>query len=911
MMQCYVQVLNDEAQVVADLDKATDIQFRLVANEAGSARFMLPADDPKREYCKERTWVRIYDGLRWVGPFRIVPRQQRRRRDAPYETYECEHALASLNDDMLVGVHNCGIGTVEALEYILAHQDYTRWTLGDVELTRGLWHRFKNKTLLEALLRVCREVGDYWLDLQTTHFPWTLNVRQLPEGVTAELRYTHNLQGVEREIDARELCTRLYVYGHGEEADQLNLSHRDITSGTQITLDGTTYTIHRGDDPPGDTGMVWLDTSEHVHEAYWGVRWPYRWRLWDSEEGEWKQVHPADEELEPLLAPEYLEAETIGQYGAITRVWEDQRYRNEQSLLEAAQDRLDKVSKPATRYSVDVVDVAQFSDLPEQELRVARKVRVIDEELGIDTHEHITALRRTGVGSERERTQIEIGEIERFPSMGDVAFADDLDEVSAPGAFGRVLSTQIEAGKIKLSAVEGGTLGPFPATPSVAGLYLGATHHGFHDGNNWRTFMDIDGRMMATHPLSDHRFDWDPMREDPLEIVGKMVLRPGSTGYEFLADAPVGVTRSFWQDTPPDPEAVEIDEDDIWFDTSAGNRAHYWGWDEQAEEYAWLDGQDHDIAQALQDALQAYDLADEKVKTWFQATAPDPNAVNLTVGDLWVNIGDHNKVHRWSGSAWNKVTGDVAALDIIGSAYIEQLAVKEGHIQSCSIDSLTAGSLDAGTIRLKGGDIRSDNFSAGSTGWRIRHNGLAEFSQVTIRGTMAAGEINFHSVGRQGLSVIRQEIASGAVGSGQIGYDEVNSHHIGWANLDGWVLKDNTVAEAKIQQITAAKINVDSLDALSVNAGLITSGEFRGCVFRTGTSGQRVEIGPGAWGDRLIAYDNWGNPDVQVGGDGVYFFGVRHHAPTFRTPVSARLGVINVDIYGTPGHLRVYSGHHV
>jgi len=58
-------------------------------------------------------------------------------------------------------------------------------------------------------------------------------------------------------------------------------------------------------------------------------------------------------------------------------------------------------------------------------------------------------------------------------------------------------------------------------------------------------------------------------------------------------------------------------------------------------------------------------------------------------------------------------------------------------IDDANVTRLSAGKLTSGTIDV-GQYIQSSGYVAGSAGWRINGNGVAEFSGVTVRGTVYA-----------------------------------------------------------------------------------------------------------------------------------------------------------------------------
>lgn len=69
-------------------------------------------------------------------------------------------------------------------------------------------------------------------------------------------------------------------------------------------------------------------------------------------------------------------------------------------------------------------------------------------------------------------------------------------------------------------------------------------------------------------------------------------------------------------------------------------------------------------------------------------------------------------------------------------------SVTDVKIKSLTVGKLTAGTISSQEIILSNSTasiLRSDNFAAGSAGWRIRGNGDAEFNNVTIRGNLYTG----------------------------------------------------------------------------------------------------------------------------------------------------------------------------
>lgn len=102
-----------------------------------------------------------------------------------------------------------------------------------------------------------------------------------------------------------------------------------------------------------------------------------------------------------------------------------------------------------------------------------------------------------------------------------------------------------------------------------------------------------------------------------------------------------------------------------------------------------------------------------------------------------------------SSSGTANTTAQIAAADItplcITNALISNTAaIDSAKIASLTADKITAGTITSQTITLGNNSssiIKSSNYSAGSAGWQIRGDGVAEFQNVTVRGTLNAGDI--------------------------------------------------------------------------------------------------------------------------------------------------------------------------
>lgn len=115
----------------------------------------------------------------------------------------------------------------------------------------------------------------------------------------------------------------------------------------------------------------------------------------------------------------------------------------------------------------------------------------------------------------------------------------------------------------------------------------------------------------------------------------------------------------------------------------------------------------------------------------------------------------------------------------ITNAKIANLAVDSAKIASVSADKVTAGSIAVGQY------IQSAGYIAGSSGWRINGDGSAEFSNVTVRGTVyaSAGQFSGTLLGGSATgysSGIGFYAGAPAVGSYQFRVGNPAGDRIGW-----------------------------------------------------------------------------------------------------------------------------------
>lgn len=232
-------IYDKDMRRVVYLENAMTVSYEQPLNSLWTASFSLPIDDPKNEECLPFRFVELWDGDERIDLFRIMPTTAVRNAGKQTITYQCEHVLATLIDDVLFQYHqigNLGVYTRDVLSYILSKQTVQRWQLGEVAFSRQFEYSWENESLLAALFSVPKPFTDeYMWTWDTSTYPWTLNLVKAPSEIDAYIRYGVNMQGIEKEIDPRQMANRIYGLGFGEGVNQLTFA--DINDGKPYVED--------------------------------------------------------------------------------------------------------------------------------------------------------------------------------------------------------------------------------------------------------------------------------------------------------------------------------------------------------------------------------------------------------------------------------------------------------------------------------------------------------------------------------------------------------------------------------------------------------------------------------------------------------------------------------------------------
>lgn len=247
-----------------------------------------------------------------------------------------------------------------------------------------------------------------------------------------------------------------------------------------------------------------------------------------------------------------------------------------------------------------------------------------------------------------------------------------------------------------------------------------------------------------------------------------------------------GKNHIYRQASAPDGSVYALVEGDVWFDTDDGNKQYYW------TGTAWVSVQDTAIAaattaanaatiaaaEAETAANAAQTTADGKNKIYRQNTTPTGT---FSVGDLWFDTANDNRIARWDGSSW----------------------VQYG-LGNAAIANLDAGKITTGFLAA------------------------ARIEAASIAGTkIAAGTIQ--AVNIEAATITGAKIAAETITAGNIAVATITADQIAGATI--------TAAEIAAETITAAEIAADSITVDRLTAGTLTA-----FTLRTSTGARRVTI---------------------------------------------------------------------
>ena len=153
-------------------------------------------------------------------------------------TVQLEHVVSTLKDRILFGSYEAsdmgGGSTVtaeQALRFVLSKQ--SDWKLGRCEYSHSAPYKFDGDSLYDAIQKITNTLDDAWWDLDTSVYPFVINIIRMPAGEVCEMRPGRNLSAVTKQINTGGMYTRFYPIGK----DDLHIS-----SG-YVSMNESTYGV--------------------------------------------------------------------------------------------------------------------------------------------------------------------------------------------------------------------------------------------------------------------------------------------------------------------------------------------------------------------------------------------------------------------------------------------------------------------------------------------------------------------------------------------------------------------------------------------------------------------------------------------------------------------------------------------
>ena len=217
-----LEIFDKSRKRIAIAENASGVEEERKINSLWYLTFSLPYNDAKNEYCQPFNYVRYNGG----ELYRIMP-VDAEITETGLLTYQCEHVLATLIDNVLFGYHvvgNRGTYTADCIRYVLNRQRVQNWVLYECDFARQFEYGWTQETLLSALFSIATPLADYMWVTDTSVYPWRLSLKSIGLGQKPQLyvRSGWNMLSYGSGSDPQQICTRLYPLGYpSEDSDML------------------------------------------------------------------------------------------------------------------------------------------------------------------------------------------------------------------------------------------------------------------------------------------------------------------------------------------------------------------------------------------------------------------------------------------------------------------------------------------------------------------------------------------------------------------------------------------------------------------------------------------------------------------------------------------------------------------
>lgn len=210
-------------------------------NQIYTLSFSLPADDEKTQFCQPRHFVRWGED----GDLYRIKAPKYSESNTSVITYECEHVITTLVDNVMFGSFQYGgasVKTSAVITWLLNQQKVQNWQLDQCDFDRKFEYLWEQENLLNALYSIPKEFAQpYKWVFDTTVYPWRISLKAIDPTVNPEyyLRARSNILASGTDADYANICTRIYPLGYGEGVNQLNI--KEVNNGVAYLQSPQTY----------------------------------------------------------------------------------------------------------------------------------------------------------------------------------------------------------------------------------------------------------------------------------------------------------------------------------------------------------------------------------------------------------------------------------------------------------------------------------------------------------------------------------------------------------------------------------------------------------------------------------------------------------------------------------------------
>ena len=161
----------------------------------------------------ERAWVEMYTPNGSAGVYRV--RTPQKAYGDQVSSVELEHGITEVGDYLVKAEIQEDMALNSAIQTIFGHYtesagNNAHWQLGANTFTDTVGVDIEYESVLEAMLMLLNQTS-YMLSFDFTTSPWTVNIVQADQDVTAEGRLSRNVLSAQVQKDDSELATKVFA----------------------------------------------------------------------------------------------------------------------------------------------------------------------------------------------------------------------------------------------------------------------------------------------------------------------------------------------------------------------------------------------------------------------------------------------------------------------------------------------------------------------------------------------------------------------------------------------------------------------------------------------------------------------------------------------------------------------------